>query len=283
MTGIGGIPSGPRAPASDTEATLQWAIGAINHGRPDDAERFALSVLAKIPQHPKALYLLGCALLQQNRAAQAVAPLEKAARSLQDPAVETQLAIALRQIGRTDDALLRLRRATKRRPVHAEAFHELAFLLFRLDQPDEAVTVIEHGRALAPETSELPILLGGIHHARRDAPNAKTAYAQALALAPDHPDAHYGMGAVLVDEAQYAQAAEHLQRSLSSNPADVQPRLKLGVCLLELGRTEDALVSFRDAVRGDPGVYRLALSLVTGSARGRFWIRPSAAARALSA
>src|SRR2546421_1732075 len=118
-----GISSGGVQSTSAVEADLQWAMGAINHGRPDDAERFARNVLARIPQHGKASYLLGCALLQQNRPAQAVAPLERAARALEDPAVETQLGLALRQVGRTDDALTRLRRATKRRPAHAEAFH----------------------------------------------------------------------------------------------------------------------------------------------------------------
>jgi Flp pilus assembly protein TadD len=268
--------------AGEADADLQWAIGAINHGRPDDAERFARNVLARIPQHPKALHLLGFALLQQNRVAQAVAPLERAVRALQDPAVETHLGIALRRIGRTDDALARLRRATRRRPPHAEAFHELGALLFSLQRSDEAVTVIEHGRELAPAAVELPILLGVVHHARGDRASARTAFAQAIAIDPDHPDAHYGIGAVMVDEAEYVQAAEHLQRSLAGNPADGQAHLKLAVCLLELGRTDEALDNFRAAARTDRKLYRPALTLLSCSGRGRFWLRPSAAAKQLS-
>lgn len=244
MIKMSGISSGPPRPAGDAEADLQWAIGAINHGRPEDAEQLARSVLGRIPQHPKALYLFGYALLQQNRAAQAVAPLEKAARALQDPAVETQLGIALRRTGRTDDALARLTRATKRRPVFPEAFHQLGSLLFSLNCNDEAMTVAAHGCELAPDVVELPILLGVIRHARQQRAEARAAFAEALALAPDHPGAHYGMGAVLIDDAEYALAAEHLQRSLASHPADAQARLKLGVCLLELGRTDEALDGF---------------------------------------
>jgi tetratricopeptide (TPR) repeat protein len=277
-----GTSSGPRQAASETEAELQRATAAINLGRPEDGERFARNVLAGIPQHPKALHLLGCALLQQNRAAQAVAPLERAARALQDPAVETQLGIALREVGRTDDALSRLRRAIKRRPAHPEAFHELGFLLSSLGRADEAVTAVEHGLQLAPGAVELPILLGVIHHGRRDHAKAKAAFSKALAIAPDHPGAHYGMGAVMTDAAEYSRAAEHLQRSLAGNSADVQARLKLGVCLLELGRLDDALGNFRAAVRSDPICYRFALTLVCGSGRGRFWLRPSTAAKRLS-
>jgi tetratricopeptide (TPR) repeat protein len=282
MIKMSGMSSGPVRPTSGVEAELQWATGAINHGRPEDAERFVRHVLDGIPQHPKALYLLGFALLQQNRAAEAVVPLEKAARALQDPAVETRLAIGLRQIGRTDDALLRLRRAIKRRPAHPEAFHELGYLLFSSGQHGEAIEVLEHGIGLAPAAVELPLLLGVIHHARSDHAKARAAVSKALAIAPDHPDAHYGLGAILVDDAEYAQAAEHLQRSLASNPADVQARLKLGACLLELGRSDDALANFRAAVRSDPRFYHLALTLVSCSGRGRFWLRPSAAAKHLS-
>jgi Flp pilus assembly protein TadD len=280
--GMSGFSGGPRLAGSSVEAELQWATAALNDGRPDEAERFAANVLARIPQHPKALYLLGCALLRQNRAAQAVAPLERAARGLQESPVETQLGIALRQVGRTDDALARLRRATKRRPAHPEAFHELGYLLSSLGHRDEAVTVIEHGIQLAPGVIELPILLGVVHQSRGDRAKAKAAYAQALVIAPDHPGAHYGMGMVMIADADYARAAEHLQRALASNSADVQALLGLGVCLLELGRVDDALGNFRAAVGSDPSSYGTALALVSASGRGRFWLRPSTAAKHLS-
>jgi len=68
---------------------------------------------------------------------------------------------------------------------------------------------------------------------------------------------------------------------VAGNGADVQARLKLGLCLLELGRVDDALANLRAAVRGDPDCYRFALTLVSSSARGRFWLRPSAAAKHL--
>ena len=50
----------------------------------------------------------------QGKAEDAVPPLEKAARASRDPEIETQLAIALRQAGDTDKALLWLKRAIKR-------------------------------------------------------------------------------------------------------------------------------------------------------------------------
>jgi len=277
-----GLSGGPHRGATEIEAELQWATAAIDRGRPDDAERLARGVLARVPQHPAALQLLGCALLLQGHPRQAVAPLERAVRASQDPTMETQLAIALRQSGRTDDALARLRRATKRRPAYPAAFHELGFLLFSLSRIDEAIAVIGQGLELAPRMPELFVLLGGIHHAQRDRGKAKAAYGQALAVAPEHAGAHYGMGVVLFDDGEFLLAAEHLERSLAGNPGDVQACLKLAACLLELERSDDALGRLRTVTRSEPQLYGAALKVISSSSHGRFWLRPSSAAKCLA-
>ena len=282
MVGMGRLSGGPHRGATEIQAELQWATAAIDQGRPDDAERLARSVLARIPQHSAALHLLGCALLLQGHPRQAIAPLERAVRANQDPAIETQLAIALRQTGRTDDALVRLQRATKRRPAYPAAFHELGFLLFSLHRIDEAIAVIGQGLEIAPRMPELSVLLGGIYHARRDRAKAKAAYAHALAVAPGHAGAHYGMGVVLFDDGEFSLAAEHLERSLAGNPGDAQADLKLAACLLELGRSDDALRRLRAVTRSEPRLYGVALKVISSSSRGRFWLRPSSAAKCLA-
>jgi len=276
------ISGGSHQGASEIEVELQWASAAIDRGHFPDAERLARNVLGRIPQHPTALHLLGCALLLQGHPRQAVAPLERAARASQDPSIETQLAIALRQSGRTDDALARLQRATKRRPAYPAAFHELGFLLFSLHRIDEAIAVIGQGLELAPRMPELSVLLGGIHHARRDLAKAKAAYAHALAVAPGHAGAHYGMGVVLFDDGEFLLAAEHLERSLAGNPGDAQADLKLAACLLELGRPDEAFGRLRAVTRSEPRLYGVVLKVISSSSRGRFWLRPSSAAKSLA-
>jgi tetratricopeptide (TPR) repeat protein len=276
----------PPNPRSEIDTALHWAAAALTQGRADDAERLAREVLTRIAQHPRALYVLGCALLLRDRPRDALAPLEKAARAGQDPAVETQLAIALRRLGRTDDALARLARATKRRPAHAEAFHEHGFLLFSLQRYDEAVATLQHGLqqmpATAPDVVPLLIQLGAVHHTQRDRSKARAAFARALELAPEHPGALFNMGAVLLEDAEFGLAAEHLQRALAGNPKDVQCRLKLGICLLELGRSEEALEYLRSALRSDPKFYGTVLRLVSSAGHGRFWTRPSMARKMLT-
>jgi thioredoxin-like negative regulator of GroEL len=90
------------------------------------------------------------------------------------------------------------------------------------------------------------------------------------------------MGDVLIDDGEFASAADHLQRALAATPGDVQAQLKLAVSLLELGRGDDALGHMRAAVRGDTRFYGSALKLVSSAGHGLFWLRPSTARKALA-
>jgi tetratricopeptide (TPR) repeat protein len=156
-------------------------MSAIQSKRSDEALRLVQEILSKNPSQPNALHLYGYALLMQERADEAIGPLEKVFRSLRAPAIETQLAIDLRKAGRTDDALSRLARAVKRKPPFPAAVHEYGYLLHKTD---EAIEVLRNGMAVAPWMPDLPILLGWIFHARNDAAQSKAAFASALGIAP---------------------------------------------------------------------------------------------------
>jgi Flp pilus assembly protein TadD len=265
--------------AAAIDETLRRAMSAIQSQRPDEAARLTQDVLNKNPSHPNALHLFGYALLMQERAEEAVVPLEKAFRALRDPAIETQLAIALRKAGRTDAALNRLGRAFKRKPPFPAAVHEYGYLLHSLNRAGEAIDVLKAGIEMAPWMADLPILLGWIFHSRHDGVNAKAAFSRALGVTSNHPDALYGMGLVLMDAGQFAQGSEFFQRALQSDPADQQSRLYLGACLLELGQPGAASACLRQVTHGGANFYGKALKVLSSSSRGRFWLRPSAAAK----
>ncbi len=279
MANRGEIPKSRAQEAAAIEETLQRAMSAIQSQRPADAARLAQEVLKRNPSHPNALHFFGYALLMQERANEAIAPLEKAFRALRDPAIETQLAIALRKAGRTDDALNRLTRAAKRVPVFPAAIHELGYLLNSLGRTDEAIDVLKSGIEAAPWMVDLPLMLGWVFHARNDSASAKAAFARALGVAPNHPDALYGMGLVLMDAGEFAPASDYFQQALRSNPSDQQSRLYLGACLLELRQAGTASACLRLATRGGPDFYGKALKVLSSSSRGRFWLRPTAAAK----
>ena len=105
---------------------LERAGLALRMNQPGEAERLASDVLKAERANVMAASLLGQALLAQNRAEEAVAPLEKAARRSGDPSLETLFAIALASSGHDKDALAQLGKTTARRPPFPPACNGLS-------------------------------------------------------------------------------------------------------------------------------------------------------------
>lgn len=251
----------------------------MNSDRPQDAERIADEILKRDPRHGVALQVRGSALLMQKRAAEALAPLQAAAQSLRDAETDTLLAMALRQTGRTKEALSRLNRAIKRQPRYAPAFYELGYLLMSIEGYDEAIEALRRGIEIAPMMPQLSIQLGDVLLRRRSYGEAKVAFARALEIAPNSARALFGVAKAYQSLGEAAPAAAYYRRCLVLTPEDAACWLNLGHCLLRLGEIESGHECFRSAVRGDPQRYGQALTSLAASGRGKLWLKPSAAAR----
>jgi tetratricopeptide (TPR) repeat protein len=272
----------PRESSGDpSEEALPRARFALYNQRSKDAERIARDLLKVDPYHKQALNILGYALLMQGRADDAIAALEPAARSLRDPEIDTQLALALRQAGRDEDAVAQLTRATKRRPPFPPAFYELGSLLFSMRRLDEAVEALTRGLETAP-MPEISIQLGHVFLAISDYTGAKTAFSRALTLLPTAASALWGMGKAHQELGDHQTAIEYFMRCLMYAPDDVGTLLNLGHSLLAVGNLDAANESFRTAARGDQKRYATVLTTLVKLGRGRFWLKPSAAARFLT-
>src|SRR5437868_491762 len=177
----------PERPSPSNHA-LEIAVFALRMLRPDEAERLASGVLKSNRGNALAAQVLGRALLMQNRAAEAIVPLQRAAHRSDDPAIETLLAAALAAAGRFDEALDQLRQTTARRPPFPPAFLEHAGQLAKTGRLDEAITVLETGLALTPDAVELRMELGYLHVKRNNRAEARAMFLQVLAAAPERHD-----------------------------------------------------------------------------------------------
>jgi Flp pilus assembly protein TadD len=80
---------------------------------------------------------------------------------------------------------------------------------------------------------------------------ARDAYARALALDPDHPDAHVNLGRLLQLEGRTAEAIEHYRWSLRARSADPTAAFNLGTALETLGRCAEAVEAYQHALKLD--------------------------------
>ena len=269
--------------AAAIEDILRLGVKALEEQRASDAERLARDALALDSRRPEALHLLGVALLAQERAREAVAPLEQAARERTSSRIETHLGKALLESGRTGEALTRLQRAIQLQPPFVAAFQQLGILLSSMRRFDEAEAVLKRGLGVAPTSVELSLDLGTFYIVRADAKNAKIAFARVLANAPRNPNALHGFGVAHLFEGEVERAVERFRQVLAIQPGHLRAQTDLAHCLLQLGRSDDAIASLRAMVRAAPQNYGRALKVLVSAGRGRFWIRRSAAAKFLDA
>jgi tetratricopeptide (TPR) repeat protein len=169
--------SAGRPNASDQ--ALERALMALRMERPDEAERITADILKADRGNARAAHVHGQALLMQNRAADAIGPLERAARRRR-PAVETLLAHGAR------------RGWTQRRgagPIAPDAICAGVSRIWRPARQDRALRwaneVLEGGLAFAPDSVELRMELGFLHLKRNDRSKARAMLMQALAAAPE--------------------------------------------------------------------------------------------------
>jgi tetratricopeptide (TPR) repeat protein len=270
----------PERPSSSSQA-LESAVLALRMQRPNEAERLAEGVLKSNRGNALAAEVLGRSLLMQNRADEAIVPLERAARRGDHAAIETLLATAWAATGRGDEALDQLRRTMARRPPFPPAFLETAGQLGKIGRLDEAIAALENGLALAPEAVDLQMELGFVNIKRNDRGKARAMFLQVLAAAPERHDALVALAKVMALDGEYAAAADIYRRALGLRPDDTVTRNNLGLCLLEMGQRDAGEASLRAAMGGDPQMAGRAITSLAAASHGRFFLRPSAAARFL--
>jgi predicted Zn-dependent protease len=273
-------PSTPEPPNSGNQA-LEKAILAFRMQRPDEAERLASDVLKSNRGNVVAAQVLGRALLMQNRPAEAIDPLQRAARRSNDPEIETLLAGALAAAGRGAEAFDQLRLTTARRPPFLPAFGELGGQLGKIGRFDEGITVLESGLALAPDAVDLRMGLGYLHVKRNDRAKARALFLQVRAAAPARHDALVALAQVMALDGEYAAAADLYRHALGLQPGDVVTRVNLGKCQLEMGERDAGEATLRAATRGAAQLAGPAIIALAAAPHGRFFLRPSAVAKFL--
>jgi Flp pilus assembly protein TadD len=261
---------------------LQQASIALRTRQFSRAEQHANEVLKSNRTDRTALLILAHALLGQHRADEAIAPLEKAARRTGDPEIETLLGAALCDGRRAADGIAQLRETAARRPPYLPAFQELAGRLARAGQLGEAISVIEDGLALSPASVDLKVDLARLCLQDHDRVRARANLEAAREAAPGRPDILTELAMVQFHDGDYAEAAGTLRNALGLRPDDTESRAHLAMCLLELGERDGAETALRVMLRGRPHLLARAAYALAGCSHGRFFFRPSAAAKFLA-
>jgi protein O-GlcNAc transferase len=246
-----------RAPAhSTTPRSLSAQVPAIargvalhRQGRLSEAEPIYRSVLAADPSHLGALHFLGVLKLQQQRPAEALELLRKAA-SL-DRMVLPTLAAAFAALERHEEALAIYDTILKSAPMDCDAGYNRGVMLSRLGRHEDAFETYDRVLAQRPDHAPAWFNRGNIAAMLGRFDDAIRSYERALAFAPHHLDALANRGDALKALGRHHEAIAAYEEVLRKNPRLRRVHNNRGNALFALRRYGEAVSSFQAALALD--------------------------------
>ena len=162
------------------------------------------------------------------------------------------LANALRDAGRFEEAEAAGRVAVEQRLDNFDAYGNLVQILIAGGDPAGALDVAREAAERFPAESRAPAHVGLslVHTGRVD--EAEPAFRRAIAIDAEYADARLGLGVVLLSQARYEEALEHLLIATELAPGNAQGWTNAGIALSGLGRHQEAIEAFDHALTLDP-------------------------------
>jgi len=160
----------------------------------------------------------------------------------------------LRETGRYDEAIEKLKKALELKPDHSGALILYADLMLDKKEYDEAIAHYEKALTLIQEdpklTARVLTRLGRAYMGKEDYAKAEELFAQVLEETPDDQEVLTLMGDALFAQERYADAATYYDKALKAGGVDPKIQVKLGNAYLEAGELEQASEIFDAVIKG---------------------------------
>lgn len=218
-----------------------------------EAEQAYLDILKADKRNAHALWLLGTLYLQTNQPERSVECLERALRLEPDnPEILNNIGLALRALGRLDDAKAKYEKAVRVNPHHVQALNNLGSLFYELGNWSEAVRWAERALTVNPKDASAHYNLGNALRAQEKRSDAIAHYEHALHLQPNYVDALVNLGITLCAEDRPDEAIAQFQQALHLVPDHLQALNNLANALRDKGRFEEAVSLYERVLKLKP-------------------------------
>jgi tetratricopeptide (TPR) repeat protein len=281
-------PALPTAPDDNTPAAFfEAGLRLLRAGQFEGAGQCGRQALALDARHADSLHLMGLLSMLAGQPALAVEWFAEAIRQNADVAdYFFNMAHALKELGRIDEAIKSFDRGLTLRPGYAEGWYNLGELLEQQKRLDEAIMSYDmalkaepsyreaanaaallyfetrrYGQALERFSRSAEIdpsqpgafnFISRCHWALRQFEDALANGFRAIALAPDHPELNKNLGLLLQKLDRHEEAIAWLDKALALRP-DFAPALNdRSTSLLALRRIDEAFAAIDQAIAIDP-------------------------------
>ncbi|HEY8748722.1 MAG TPA: tetratricopeptide repeat protein [Tepidisphaeraceae bacterium] len=218
-------------------------------GRLREAELGYRQILAREPDHPRAIHMLGLLAAQSGHPAPAAELLRRAAALDPDSAeCHNHLGLVLLTLGEFDEAIAELRKVIALAPDFPDAHNSLGAALKRQGHVDDAIASYRAALNLRPGFPEAANNLGAALQEKLFLKEAVEAYQTALASRPQYAEALSNLGNAFRALRRLKESEAALQQAASVRPDSPEIHYNLGITLHEDRRPQEALVAYKKAL-----------------------------------
>lgn len=160
---------------------------------------------------------------------------------------DRQYVAAWYAIARQDyaSAIQMFRKIVDQYPLETEAYARLGRLLYREEQPNETISVVQRGLTMDPEAKDLYNVMGVCFLGLGRYDEAIAAHKRYIQLAPSEPNAHDSLGMSYQQSGRYEKAAGEYNSALSLDPEFEPAIIHLGDVDAQQGRYREAVDQYR--------------------------------------
>ncbi len=242
-----------QAAARDATSRMKAALALHQRGQLDLAEAVYREILQQQPRHFDALQLLATIAAQRNQSASAVELFDQAlAINPEHAASHNNRGIALRNLGRLDEALLSYDKAICLKPDYVDALNNRGIALRELKHSEAALASYDQALKIRPGHAEVLFNRGEVLLELDRADHALSSFGAALKVKPSYAQALNGCGKALQDLGRLEEALGNFERALAIRPAYADALINSGTVLEDLQRAEQALQYYEQALLIEP-------------------------------
>ena len=243
----------PYSQGNPSAQEINSLVHLINAGRLTEAVSLAQVVTAHFPRHGFGWAALGVALKQLGRSQDALLPMQKAAALAPDDSnAHCNLGAVFQDLGRLEEAEASLQQALKINPDNAQAYCNLGVTLHALGRLDAAEANLQRALKLDPDNAQAHNNMGNVRKGLGRLSEAEASYRRTLQILPHFAEAHYNLGITLHELNRLNEAEASYRNALVINPDNAMTHNNLGVTLMGLDRLEQAEGSFLRALELQP-------------------------------
>jgi tetratricopeptide (TPR) repeat protein len=233
------------------EESLREAHATLRAGRAATAERWLRALEAQFPGEMNCLWLLGAALLAQEKIPESITTLERVLSRVPEFAhARVDLARAYRRDGRASQAREEVRRVLEKTPHHNLAWLAYGDALVDLEQYADARVAFERARLSDPQRQHVEEATAAL--VADDRKTSECIFRKILQEDASHVAALCGLAAVSLAADVPHDAERLLRHALKQSEHNPLTLRGLGQAFMALGRLQEADAAARRLVKIEP-------------------------------